>query len=257
MPSIPRPDATPPLPRAAAKLAEPLKRFHDEAWHTPQGRLVREVIFGVNDGVISTIGFLAGVTASIGDLRLVAVGGLASAFAGAVAMGVGAYVAAKSQRRFFEAEIAREKWEIEHMPDHERQEIREIYGELGFNDEEIDMIVRRVTSNPELWLRFMSREELGLAEETFDPPLRSAVFTAVAYLVGALLLLAPYVVRPTPVPTFGAAVVIAVGTLLATGAAKTLVTKESPFAASLELAALGVLACAVGLVLGRLVGFAV
>jgi VIT1/CCC1 family predicted Fe2+/Mn2+ transporter len=255
MPSSPRPEL--PLPRVAAKLAEPLKRFHDEAWHTPRGRLVREVIFGVNDGVISTLGFLAGLTTSIGEPRLIVLAGLASAFGGAVAMGIGAFVAAKSQRAFFEAEIAREAWEIEHMPEHEREEIREIYGELGFAPDEIEMIVNRVTSNPELWLRFMSREELGLAEETFDSPTLVGSVTSVAYLMGALLLLVPYLLRPPPQPTFPSVVVIAIGSLLATGAAKTWVTKESPFKASLELAGLGILACLVGLVLGRLVGIAI
>ncbi|TMA37679.1 MAG: hypothetical protein E6J79_09500 [Deltaproteobacteria bacterium] len=244
-------------PAPVTRLAEPLRRFHKEAWHTPHGRLIREVIFGLNDGVISTIGFLAGVTATIGDLHTIALGGLAAAFAGALAMAIGAYVASKSQRRFFEAEIAREAWEIENMPDHEREEIREIYGQLGFSPDEIDLIVRRVTSNPELWLRFMSREELGLAEETFDPPVRIAAVTGFAFLSGALVTLVPYFLHPGAQPTFAVSALLAVVTLLVTGVAKTWLTKENPLAASLELAGLGVLACVVGLVLGRLVGLAV
>src|SRR5439155_1218820 len=132
------------------RLAEPIKRFHDEAWHTPQGRLVREIIFGLNDGVISTVGFLAGVSATLDDLRTIALGGFAAAIAGAVAMGVGAFASPKSQPA-----------------------------------------------------------------------------------------------------------VLAVVTLLATGAGKTWVTKESPLRASLELAGLGILACAIGLFLGWLAGVAV
>lgn len=247
------PDRRPPI----AALAEPLKRFHDEAWHTPQGRIIRELIFGVNDGIISTLGFLAGVTATVADAHTIALAGTASAIAGASAMGIGAFVSAKSQRAFFEAEIAREAWEIEHMPDHERQEIRDIYQELGFTPEECDMIVRRVTSNPELWLRFMSREELGLTEETFDSPLRVGVVTGLAYAVGAVLLLLPYPFHPSPHRGLVVAVVVAIAALLATGVAKTWLTKESPWRASFELAALGMLACAIGFALGRLVGVAV
>jgi VIT1/CCC1 family predicted Fe2+/Mn2+ transporter len=244
-------------PPPVSRLAEPLKRFHDEAWHTPQGRLVREIIFGLNDGVISTVGFLAGVTATLGEARTIALAGIAAAISGAVAMGVGAFVSSKSQRAFFQAEIAREAWEIEHMPDHERQEIREIYEKLGFTAEEVETIVRRVTSNPELWLRVMSREELGLAEEVFDSPVRVGFVTSVAYQVGALLLLVPYLFTSVPKHAFAAAAGLAVATLLATGAAKTWVTKEPPLRASLELAALGVLACAIGLALGWVVGVAV
>src|SRR5207237_10645373 len=91
------------LPPPVTRLAEPIKRFHDEAWHTPEGRLVRELIFGLNDGVISTIGFLAGVTATLSDVHTIALGGLAAAGPGAVAMGVGAYVPAKAQPRFVRA----------------------------------------------------------------------------------------------------------------------------------------------------------
>jgi VIT1/CCC1 family predicted Fe2+/Mn2+ transporter len=245
------------LPPSARKLAEPLKRFHDEAWHTPQGRIVREVIFGMNDGIISTLGFLAGVTAAVGDLRTILLAGIAAAIAGAVSMGMGSYVSSKSQRAFFQAEIAREAWEIEHMPDHERQEIREIYQRLGFTPEEVDIIVRRVTSNPDLWLRFMSREELGLTEETFDSPVRVAAVTSVAFLLGSVLLLVPYVFRPTPRQAVTAVFGVAVATLLITGAAKTWLTKEPLIRSSLELAGLGMLACAIGLALGRLVGVAV
>jgi vacuolar iron transporter family protein len=246
--------AAPPSP---GRLAEPIKRFHDEAWHTPQGRLVREIIFGLNDGLISTVGFLAGVTATLADAHTIALAGFAAAIAGAVAMGVGAFASSKSQRAFFQAEIAREAWEIEHMPDHERQEIREIYQKLGFTAEETEIIVRRVTSTPELWLRVMSREELGLAEEVFDSPVRVGLVTSVSYVVGALLLLLPYAIAVSPRRAFVAAAALALATLLATGAAKTWVTKERPLRAGLELAALGALACAIGLGLGWLVGVAV
>jgi VIT1/CCC1 family predicted Fe2+/Mn2+ transporter len=240
-----------------AHLAAPLKRYHDEAWHTPQGRLVREVIFGLNDGIISTVGFLAGVTATLGDLRAIVLAGMAAAVAGAVSMAMGAYVSAKSQRAFFRAEIAREAWEIEHMPEHEREEIRDLYGQLGFTSEEVEMIVRRVTSNPDLWLRFMSREELGLAEEAFDAPLRVSVVTGLAFLAGSLLILVPYLFGLAPRMAFAAAGGLAVATLLVTGAAKTWLTKENPLVASLELAGLGIVASVIGFVLGRLVGVAV
>jgi len=255
--SSPVPENAAPAALPLAHLAEPLKRFHDEAWHTPQGRLVRELIFGLNDGIISTVGFLAGVTATLDDFHTICLGGFAAAVAGASAMAMGAYVSSKSQRAFFQAEIAREAWEIEHMPDHERQEIREIYEKLGFTPDETEIIVRRVTSSPDLWLRVMSREELGLAEEAFDSPLRSGLVTSLAYAVGAIVLLAPYAFTAAPPRAFVFAAGLALVTLLATGAGKTWITKEPPLRASLELAGLGVLACLIGLGLGWLVGVAV
>src|SRR5207249_5081818 len=123
---------------------------------------------------------------------------------GAVAMGVGAFVSSKSQRAFFQAEINREAWEIENMPEHERQEIREIYQKLGFSPDEADIIVRRVTSSPELWLRVMSREERGLAEEVVDSPSRVGLATSLAHPLRAFLLLVPSALAATPRRAFDA-----------------------------------------------------
>ena len=239
------------------QLVGPSPRFHDEAWHTPLGRFVRELIFGLNDGIITTVGFLAGMTATVGDLRTIVVAGFAASVSGGVAMGIGAYVSGKSQRAFFRAEVAREAWEIEHMPERESEEIREIYGRHGFTTDEIDMIVRRVTSNPDLWLRFMSREELGLSDELFESPVRGALVTSLAFLAGSLLLLVPYFFDLTPPVAFQTSAALAVVVLLVTGGAKTWVTKEPLIRASLEMAGLGILACAIGLALGRLVGVAI
>ena len=94
------------------EVQHPHKRYHDEDWHTPKGRQIREVVFGMNDGLVSTVGFVAGVTGSIKDSRIVFLTGMAAIVAGAVSMFLGAYLASKSQKEFFEMEIAREKREI-------------------------------------------------------------------------------------------------------------------------------------------------
>src|SRR5207245_11595285 len=126
-----KPEGRPASPPPVTWLAEPLKRFHDEAWHTPQGRLVREVIFGLNDGLIATIGFLAGVTATLSDVRTIALGGDPAAIAGAEAMGEGAVVSSTSQRAFFPGETAREASEIDDMPAYQRTQLRHAYQRTG------------------------------------------------------------------------------------------------------------------------------
>ncbi len=82
-----------------------LKRYHDEDWHIPKGRQIREVVFGMNDGLVSTVGFVAGVTGSIGESRMVFLTGMASIVAGAISMCMGAYLASKSRKEFFEKEL--------------------------------------------------------------------------------------------------------------------------------------------------------
>ena len=230
-------------------------QYHDETWHTPRGRVIRELVFGANDGLVTTIGFLAGVTGALADRRTILIATGAEIVAGTISMAAGAYISTKSQRDFFETEIAREKWEMEHMPEMEKQEIRDIYTDLGFEPDEVEMIVRRVTSDKDLWLRFMMREELGIIQEQFDDPIRSGALMGGAFIVGALPPLIPYLLIPTVGRAFGVAIIVALVTLFAIGVGRTRVTKGGWMKSGLEIMILGSLAALIGYGLGTLVSF--
>src|SRR5437870_2732530 len=116
---------------------------HHEDWHTPQGRLIREVVFGANDGIVTLIGFVAGVTGALSSTRPIILASIALIIAGSVSMAIGAYLSSKAQREFFEHEIQRERWEIETMPEMETAEVRDHYTKLGFSPSEVEMITRR------------------------------------------------------------------------------------------------------------------
>ena len=119
-----------------------------------------------------------------------------------------------------DSEIEREKWEIEKMPEKEAQEIREIYGGMGFTRPEQEMIVNRVMSNKELLLRFMTREELGLFEEHLDEPVQVAATMGVSFVAGALPPIAPYFFVNNTRTAIWAAVLVSVAFLFAVGAVK-------------------------------------
>ena len=102
-------------------------RYHGETWHTPKGRAIREVVFGMNDGLITTLGFLAGISSAIAHGGVIVLAGLVEVIAGALSMAFGAYLSTKAQREYFQQEIARERREIEEVPEHEREEVAEIY----------------------------------------------------------------------------------------------------------------------------------
>jgi predicted membrane protein (TIGR00267 family) len=233
-------------------MAEPAlgQHHHVEDWHTPKGRAIREVIFGMNDGLVTTIGFLAGVTGSIAQGRYILLAGMAEIVAGAISMALGAYLATKSQREFFHSEIEREKWEIDKMPEKEAQEIREIYGGMGFTRPEQEMIVNRVTSDKDVLLRFMKREELGLFDEHLDEPMRVAATMGLSFAAGALPPIIPYFFVSEARTAIWAAVLVSVAFLFAMGAAKTRLTKANALRSGLETTFLGVAACAIGYVLG-------
>jgi len=106
-------------------------RFHEES-HVTIGGLLREVVFGFNDGLVSTFAIIAGLTGGLVENKTILLGALATLFAGAFSMGLGTYLGNKSEREIYESELAREKYEIKTVPELERQEIRDIYAEKGF-----------------------------------------------------------------------------------------------------------------------------
>ncbi|MCZ7626951.1 MAG: VIT1/CCC1 transporter family protein [Candidatus Methylomirabilis sp.] len=157
----------------------------EEGWHSRKGRAIREVVFGMHDGLITTIGFLSGVNAANASWRIIIVAGLAEAVAQTLSMGFGGYLSTKSEREFYQREIVRERLEIETAPERERDEMREIYRSKGFSDREVELVVARMTADRDVWLKAMMMEELGLIEDRFDNPAKVGLLIGVSSLIGA------------------------------------------------------------------------
>ncbi len=230
-----------------------LTTLHSEDWHTPKGRFIREVMFGMNDGLVSTISFVAGATGALMQARVVLLAGIASVVAGALSMGIGAYLASKSQRDFFESEKERERREIEEVPELERKEIRDIFTKLGFLKDEVEVIVNRVTSDKALWVRFMMREELGILEESFDNPVTVGFLMAGAYVVGGIAPLLPYLVMEDVLLALKVAVAVSLVALFIIGIGTTILTKQPWLKSGMEVMLLGSLAAGVGFGIGKLI----
>jgi VIT1/CCC1 family predicted Fe2+/Mn2+ transporter len=160
----------------------------EEEWHGASGvESIRNVIYGVNDGLTATLGVLAGVGGASVEPRVVLIGGLSAMVASAVSMAGGAYLASKSQREVFEGQLAREAAEIEAMPDLERAELVEIYRSKGLTREEAETIVGRITADKKVWLETQAREELGLDVAQFENPAREGLVAGISTLIGGAI----------------------------------------------------------------------
>src|SRR3989441_8653165 len=156
----------------------------DEEWHGGGAESIRNVIYGVNDGLTATLGVLAGVGGATVDARVVLIGGLSAMVASGVSMAGGAYLATKSQREGVEGQLAREAAEIEAMPELEKAELIEIYRSNGLTADEARTIVDRITPDKKVWLETQAREELGLDASQFENPAREGLVAGVSTLVG-------------------------------------------------------------------------
>ena len=166
----------------------------DEEWHGGGAESIRNVIYGVNDGLTATLGVLAGVGGATVDPRVVLIGGLSAMVASGVSMAGGAYLATKSQREVFEGQLAREAAEIEAMPDLERAELVDIYRSKGLTAEEAKTIVDRITKDKKVWLETQAREELGLDVTQFENPVREGLVAGISTLIGGAIPVAGYLV---------------------------------------------------------------
>ncbi|MHB1660727.1 MAG: VIT1/CCC1 transporter family protein [bacterium] len=232
---------------------DPLKRFHNEDWHTPEGRLIREFVFGINDGLVTTIGFVAGVTGALVNTKIVLMSGTAEIIAGTFSMFFGAYLATKSQNEFYQKEIKRETLEIEENPDHEIEEIYEIYQDKGFKIDEIAPIAKRLTSDKKILLDFMVQDELGISKDYYENPLKIASYTGLSFLAGGIPPLFPFFFIKNSLIAIAISIILSIAVLAATGIAKAKVTKTDKTKSAVEMILIGGSAAAVGFICGRLI----
>ncbi len=226
---------------------------HTERIHAVAGTSLRDVMLGLNDGLVAAFAVTSGVAGAFTSGSIVVMAGLAEMLGGTVSMGLAAFASARAHLEFYRSEEQRERDEISRWPEHERDEIRGIYRDKGFSGPLLDQIVSHITADPTRWRSVMMREELGFGAEVMEPPLRSALTVGGAYLVGAAVPLLPYLFVE---PALGI-LISALATIIAlfvVGAAKTVVTARPWWRSGFESMVIGVVAAAVTYNVGRAFG---
>jgi len=217
-----------------------------EDWHGGGVESIRNVIYGVNDGLTATLGVLAGVGGATVDPRVVLIGGLSAMVASGVSMAGGAYLSSKSQREVFEGQLAREAAEIEIMPDLERAELIRIYRSKGLTPAEAQTIVGRITADKQVWLETQAREELGLDASLFENPVREGLVAGISTLIGGAIPVAGFLLGRfllgAAINGFAALAVtflLCAGFLFVIGAARSFFTGKNGVRSGLEMLMVG------------------
>jgi len=218
------------------------------------GAWIGDAIYGVNDGLGAIFGIVSGVSgATSGDSKYVLLAGLSGMIASALSMGSGAYLAAKSEREIYHAEIAREREAIQ-MNGPEARELLSLYYQVkGLPEEDAIHMVNHIASDPEQLLRALSAERLGSSEEALANPLVSASSGALSTAVGAIIPVIPFFFMQG-IPAVIAAAVVSLAAHFAVGAAKSLITVRSWWSSGLEMTVVGAVEGAVTYGIGILLG---
>lgn len=210
---------------------------------------IREVVFGMQDGLLTTATLGAAVASATDSSRTVIIAGLAGALGGMMSMTAGAFLGSRAEREIQESELAREAREIETKPEEELAELIEIYRREGFHYDEAVEMAERVAQDRDLMLRTLAEKELGLSPDVEVSPAKDAAAMGMSFIVGAILPLIPYFV----LEGFAAvltSVGVAVSTLFAMGAVKARFTRRNPVLSGLEIMAIGACVAAAGYGLG-------
>jgi VIT1/CCC1 family predicted Fe2+/Mn2+ transporter len=211
--------------------------------HIKESNYIRDLVFGFGDGVNTSLGIVAGVGGAVIAADVTILAALVGMFTGAKAMAVQNYLAVKSQREILESEIKREEFEIENVPDKEREEIEDIFKSKGFQGLELKKVVDKITSNKEVWLKTMLTEELGLNLDILGNPLKGALVMFGSFLLGGILPIIPYFLVKSALISSSVALGVAIGISITSsfliGAIKARMAKKNYIKGGIEMAGLG------------------
>jgi VIT1/CCC1 family predicted Fe2+/Mn2+ transporter len=264
VPGTPRVTVTPvtpvAAPRAAAAAAAPAPRgdgrTHISELATEAARIerlasIREVVFGAQDGLVSTFAVVAGLAAAGISSLVVLLGGAVSAMAGVLSMSIGTFLSSRAQRQLYETELARERTEISEHPGEEVAELIAALHARGMARPDAAEVARRIARHPDILLSTLSIFELGLAPQRLGRPVRDAFVMAVAFGAASLVPLVPFLFGGA-LPALSVAAALTLSALFAVGVLKARVAGVAPLRSGLEVALFAAASGLLSFGLGRL-----
>jgi VIT1/CCC1 family predicted Fe2+/Mn2+ transporter len=224
--------------------------------HFTATETVRDIVIGMSDGLTVPFALAAGLSGAVAstNTKLIVIAGLAEIAAGSIAMGLGGYLAARTDFEHYGAERDREIREIRELPEEEEREVAGILREYGLTGEQAAPVVAAIRSDPQRWVDFMMRFELGL--EAPDPrrALRSALTIGGSYIAGGIIPLSPYLFADTVLAGLWVSMGVTLSALFAFGFGKARLTGIPPMRGGLRTVFIGGLAAAAAFTLARLIG---
>jgi VIT1/CCC1 family predicted Fe2+/Mn2+ transporter len=220
---------------------------------TRANSVLRPVVFGANDGLVSNLALVMGVAGATSDPGIIVLAGVAGLIAGAFSMGVGEYISVQSQRELLDYQIAFQRKQLREVPDQERGILRRIYTERGLSETDAARFVDGVFDDEDHAVRLLIFEEVGLDARSIGSPLSAAAGSFVAFTAGALVPLVPYLLL-APGQAFGVSLAVSLAALALLGTGIGFLTRRPiPFAAARQVL-LGGIAAAVTFIVGQAIG---
>jgi len=220
--------------------------------HFTASDTVRDVIIGMSDGLTVPFALAAGLSGAVGNTSLIVIAGLAEIAAGCISMGLGGYLAARSDIEHYESEKGRERRQIQLAPEREQEEVRKIFKSYGLGDAEVQPILDTFEKNPEHWIDFMMQNELGLDKPDEKRASRSGLTIAASYLVGGFVPLTPYMLMHNARVALVISCACTLGALIIFGYVKARLIGDRPWQSAIRTVLLGSIAAAAAYAIAKI-----
>ena len=222
--------------------------------HMHSSDLLTDIVIGMSDGLTVPFALAAGLSGAVGDhVNLIWVAGIAEIAAGSIAMGLGGYLAGKTEQDHYKSELKREYWELEHKREVEIQEVREVFIGWGLSTTTAEEATREIIKDDKRWVEFMMKFELGLEEPDPKRAHKSAFNIGISYIVGGLIPLTPYFFVSNSIDGLKLSAMITLVCLYIFGYFKSKMTGINPWWGGVKVMFIGAIAAATAFTIARLI----
>jgi VIT1/CCC1 family predicted Fe2+/Mn2+ transporter len=212
--------------------------------HLKSSEFITDIVIGMSDGLTVPFALAAGLSGAVNNNTIVITAGIAEIVAGCIAMGLGGYLAGKTEQEHYQSELKREYNEVETVPEKEMQEVKEVFAEYGISQEGQNILAVELAKDKSKWVNFMMKFELGLEEPNANRARNSALTIGVAYFVGGLLPLSAYFFTDTPRNGLIVSIIFTTICLFVFGYFKSKVTGQPQLKGAIKVTAIGLIAAA-------------
>jgi VIT1/CCC1 family predicted Fe2+/Mn2+ transporter len=229
-----------------------METMHPE-YHLKSSDFITDIVIGMSDGLTVPFALAAGLSSAVSSNNIVITAGIAEIVAGCIAMGLGGYLAGKTEQEHYQSELQREYREVETVPETEMAEVKEIFAEYGISKEGQEVLAAELAKDKTKWVNFMMKFELGLEKPDPNRARNSALTIGIAYFIGGLLPLSAYFFTANPMQGLVASAIVTTICLFVFGYFKSKVTGQPPLQGALKVTMIGIIAAAAAFGIASLV----
>jgi vacuolar iron transporter family protein len=237
-------------------MSNNLKKYSKpmEEKHLQSSEFIKDIVIGVSDGLTVPFALAAGLSGAVSNTGIITTAGIAEIVAGSIAMGLGGYLAGRTEVEHYDSELKREFEEVKRVPELEKKEVKEVFASYGLDEDSQKMVVDILSKSEEKWVNFMMKFELGLEKPDVNRARNSALTIGVAYMVGGIIPLSPYFFVSNAQTGLLYSVVLTLITLFVFGYFKSKVTGQNPIFGAFKVTLIGAVAAGAAFFVARLFG---